>query len=87
MGGIARSLNKTPNGKLVAEALGFNPGLRLRMPFTGAVSQRLVGSKLTRKIGAELGLDEMAKKVKIPERLFNRRFEKHPQVFSREVYG
>ena len=81
MGGIARSLNKTPNGKLVAEALGFNPGLRLRMPFTGAVSQRLVGSKLTRKISAELGLDEMAKKVKIPERLFNRRFENIPKYF------
>ena len=82
MGSIARSLNKTDTGKLVAKSLGFDPGLRLRVPFTGAVSQRLLGGRVSRKFASTLGLDEMARNVKIPEMMFQQRFKNVPQYFK-----
>jgi hypothetical protein len=82
MSGIARSLGKTPTGKLVAKSLGFNPGLRLRVPGTGMVGQALTGNRLSKKLAATLDLDGMARSVKIPEWAFAQRVKNVPKYFT-----
>lgn len=86
MSGISRSLRKTDTGKLVGEALGFNPGLRLRVPGTGMVGQALTGNRLSKKLAASFDFDEMARATKIPEWAFNQRVRNVPKYFKNK-YG
>ena len=86
MSGIARSLRKTDTGKLVGEALGFNPGLRLRVPGTGMVGQALRGNRLSKRLAASFDLDEMARGAKIPEWAFDQRVRNVPKYFKNK-YG
>ena len=86
MSGISRSLRKTDTGKLVGEALGFNPSLRLRVPGTGMVGKALTGSRLSKRLAATFDLDEMARATKIPEWAFNHRVRNVPKYFKNK-YG
>ncbi len=86
MSGISRSLRKTDTGELVGKALGFNPGLRLRVPGTGMVGQALMGSRLSKRLAATFNLDDMARRVEIPDWAFNQRVRNVPKYFKNK-YG
>ena len=79
MSGIARSLRKTPAGQKVAENLGFNPGLRLRVPGTGAVARTF------REYTPEF-LKSMTDNVKIPGWAFKQQLRNVPK-FYKSKYG
>jgi hypothetical protein len=79
MSGIARSLRKTPAGQKVAENLGFNPGLRLRVPGTGAIAR-------TFKDYTPEFLKSMTDNVKIPGWAFKQQLRNVPK-FYKSKYG
>jgi hypothetical protein len=81
MFGVSRALGKHgDDGATIAKALGFDPGLRLRMPLTGPVG-RTIG-KVQGKLARTLGFDEMADAVKVPEWLLKQRARNIPSYFT-----
>jgi hypothetical protein len=51
---MARQLRKTDEGKLVAELMGLDPGLRARMPGTGPLGRVMRQDRILEKVGMDV---------------------------------